>query len=124
MNKEDLKSRTKKFSLSVVHLIKALPKTQTGTIIGNQLLRAGTSVGANYRAACRSRSVAEFIAKLGIVIEEADESIYWMEILVESGLVEDSFVRPLINEANEITAIMVASSKTLKNNNKQRNLKA
>jgi four helix bundle protein len=75
-------------------------------------------VGANYRAACRSRSVSEFIAKIGIVIEEADESIYWMEIIVESGLIKHELVKNLIDEANEITAIMVATSKTSRNNNR------
>ncbi len=108
------------FTLRAIKLVNALPKIQLGTIIGNQLLRSGSSVGANYRTACRSRSSAEFIAKIGTVIEEADESIYWMEIIVESGLMKDELVKSLINEANEITAIMVASCKTSRKNNKNK----
>lgn len=118
MNKEDLKKRTKQFTLRVIKLVNALPNTQTGRVIGNQLLRSGSSVGANYRAACRGRSRAEFIAKIGIVIEEADESVYWMEIIVESGLMNKELIKPLINEGNEICAIMVVTSKTSKNNKK------
>ncbi|MCK5642415.1 MAG: four helix bundle protein [Gammaproteobacteria bacterium] len=112
MNKEDLKLRTKQYALRIIKLVKALPKTAEGRIIGGQLLRSGTSVGANYRSACRSRSIAEFIAKLGIVIEEADESIFWMEIIIESGLMEKELVQDLIKEGNEILSIMIASSKS------------
>ena len=84
MTPDELKKRTKQFGLRVIQLVESLPKTKTATTIGNQLLRCGTSVGANYRAACRGRSRAEFIAKLGIVEEEADESAYWLEMLVEA----------------------------------------
>jgi len=90
-----------------------LPNTAVGRIIGNQLIRAGTSVGANYRAACRARSKAEFAAKLGIVEEEADESAYWMELIAEGGLLGEDSVRALISEADEIVAIMVASRKSV-----------
>jgi len=109
MNEEDLKRRTKQFALRIMKLAAALPKTVEGRVIGNQLVRAGTSVGANYRAACRARSKAEFIAKLGIVVEEADESAYWMELIIEGGLLKIQLVQPLLDEANEIVAIMAAS---------------
>jgi four helix bundle protein len=85
MDSVELKLLTKSFGLKVIQLVEALPKTKTGNVIGNQLLRSATSVGANYRAACRAKSRPDFIAKAGIVIEEADESLYWLELLVESG---------------------------------------
>ncbi|MEK6301917.1 MAG: four helix bundle protein [Acidobacteriota bacterium] len=109
MNKEDLKARTKKFALRVISLVEALPKTVTGRAIGNQLVRSGTGVGANYRASCRARSRAEFIAKIGVVEEEADESAFWMELIIERSLLPYSKVQPLLNEANELVAIMAAS---------------
>ena len=112
MNESELKQRTKAFALRVVKLVGALPGTSVGKTLGHQLLRSGTSVGANYRAAYRGRSKAEFAAKLGIVIEEADESCYWMELIIESCLLEKSMIDPLLDEANQITAIMVASRKT------------
>ena len=84
MTSEEMQSRTKQFALRIIKLVESLPNTRTGKVIGNQLLRSGTSVGANYRAACRAKSTADFINKLAIVEEEADESIYWIEILVES----------------------------------------
>lgn len=112
MNENDLKLRTKAFALRIIKLTNALPNTSVGKTLGNQLLRSGTSVGANYRAACRGRSKAEFAAKLGIVIEEADECCYWMELIIEAGLLEKSLVDSLLDEANQITAIMVASRKT------------
>ena len=94
--------------------MKSLPKTIEGRVIGNQLIRSGTSVGANYRAACRARSKAEFIAKLGVVIEEADESAFWLEIIIESNLLKKELIKPLLNETNEIIAIMVSSAKSAK----------
>jgi len=93
-------------------LCESLPAGRTGEVIGKQLLRCGTSVGANYRAACRGRSIAEFIAKLGIVEEECDESIFWMEILADSGLIKKDLLEPLMREADEILSITVASIKT------------
>lgn len=96
----------------MIKLVGALPKTLEGRAIGNQLIRSGTSVGANYRAACRGRSKPDFIAKLGIVEEEADESAFWMEIIIESGLMKKELVEPLLQEANEIVAIIVASRKS------------
>jgi four helix bundle protein len=95
-----------------MHIVDALPKTTSGRAIGNQLVRAGTAVGANYRAACRGRSKAEFIAKLGIVIEEADECGYWLELIIESELLPKPKIEPLLQEANELAAIFVASVRT------------
>src|SRR5438105_8959385 len=109
MNADDLKKRTKQFALRILKLVAALPNTVAGRAIGGQLVRAGTSVGANYRAACRGRSKAEFIAKLGTVEEEADESGYWLELIVDAALMKESQVKPLLQEANELTAIMAAS---------------
>ncbi len=115
MVEQELKNRTKHYALRVIKLVKALPKTIDGRTIGNQLIRSGTSVGANYRAVCRARSTAEFISKLGIVIEEADESAFWLEIIIESKLVKKELIERLLKETNEIVAIMVASMKTIKN---------
>lgn len=112
MNEMELKKRTKRFALRIIKLVSALPKSIEGRAIGNQLIRSGTSVGANYRAACRGRSKAEFIAKLGTVEEEADESAYWMELIIEGGLLKARLVEPLLLEANELTAIMVTSRKS------------
>jgi four helix bundle protein len=109
-----LKSRTKQFALRVMRVVDALPKTISGRAIGNQLVRAGTSVGANYRAACRGRSRAEFVAKLGIVIEEADECGYWLELIMEADLLPRIKIEPLHTEANELAAIFVASIRTAK----------
>lgn len=113
-----LKDRTKKFALGVIKLVEALPKTRAMDIIGKQLIRSGTSVGANYRAASRAKSPADFISKMGIVEEEADETIYWMELLVESGAIQQSLVEPLMKEANELLAITVSSIKTARSNKK------
>ena len=117
MNADDLKKRTKQFALRVLKLVAALPNTVAGRAIGGQLVRAGTSVGANYRAACRGRSKAEFVAKLGITEEEADESAYWMEVIIEGDLLKEKQVPPLLNEANELTRIFaqsrISASRTL-----------
>lgn len=114
MNKDDLCKRTKKFALDIIILIDELPKTLSGRTVGGQLVRSGTSVAANYRAACRSRSKNEFIAKIGTVEEEADESCFWLEIIIESKLLEIQRVQPLLNEAIELTKIMASSRKTAK----------
>jgi len=119
MNEKDLKKRTKQFGLRIIKLVEALPKTQTARVIGNQLLRSGTSVGANYRAACRGRSKAEFIAKVGISIEEADKSMYWIEMLTEAGIMPEEKVSALHKEADEIIAILTASVKTARRNLKK-----
>ena len=112
VNETDMKMRTKRFALDVIQLISMLPKTTEGRVVGNQLIRSGTSVGANYRAACRGKSKADFIAKLGIVEEEADESCYWLEILIDGNILPPEDVQALLKEANEITAIIVTSRKT------------
>jgi four helix bundle protein len=116
MNEQDLQQRTKKFGLRVLKLVDALPKTASGRIIASQLGRSGTSVGSNYRAACHGRSRADFVAKLGIVEEEADESLYWLEVISEGGILKPTRVRALLQEAKEITAIVSASRITATRN--------
>ena len=116
MNKNELKTRTKQFGLRVMNLVAVLPKTAAGRAIGSQLVRSGTSVGANYRAACRSRSKAEFIAKIGVVVEEADESAFWLELIMDGGILKPELVSPLHEEAEELTAIFAASCRTAKTN--------
>ena len=116
MTPDDLKKRTKEFGLRVIRLVEALPKTQTPAVIGKQLLDCAMSVGTNYRAACKGKSKADFIAKLGIVEEEADESIYWLEMLVEAKVIKSNLVADLLAEANELTAIIAASRITAKKN--------
>jgi four helix bundle protein len=106
MNSDDLKKRTKKFALRILKLAAALPDTIEGKTIRGQLVRAGTSVGANYRAACRGRSRAEFIAKIGTVEEESDESAFWLEIIVEGAFLKEILVKPLLEEANALTRII------------------
>jgi len=112
MEKKDLRERTKRFALKIIKAVEKLPKGRTADIIGRQLLKSGTSVGANYRAACRTRSTAHFISKMGIVEEEADESIYWMELLIEAGLAPKEDWVSLMDEANQLIAITVSSIKT------------
>jgi four helix bundle protein len=109
MNADDLKKRTKQFALRILKLAAALPNTIEGKVIRGQLVRAGTSVGANYRAACRGRSRAEFVAKIGTVEEESDESAFWLEIIVEGAFIEEVLVKPLLQEAQELTKIMAKS---------------
>jgi four helix bundle protein len=112
MSYENLKRRTKKFGLDVIRLVEKLPKDEVSRILGRQLLRSGTSVGANYRAACRTKSSADFISKLGNVEEEADESGYWMEMLVDAQKLEPAAAAPHIQEAGELTAIAISSINT------------
>lgn len=123
MNEKDLQRRTKRFSLAVIKFVSSLTQSPVERTLGNQLLRSGTSVGANYRAACRGRSAAEFISKLGTVEEEADESAFWMELITESGIANDERTRWLLSEARELTAIMVASRKTAAANNRKSQIK-
>jgi four helix bundle protein len=118
MSPEDFKKRTKTFALRIIKLFEQLPKTTVAQVIGRQLLRSGTSVGANYRAACRARSQADFIAKLGIVEEECDESLYWMELLIESGAMKPKRLSLLLDEAGEILAMIVQSINTARRSNK------
>jgi len=114
MTPEELKTRTKSFALRIIRLVELMPRTLAGQIIGRQLLRSATSVGANYRAACRAQSRAEFAAKISIVVEEADETLYWLELLKESDLIASGRLARLLQEANELVAIAVSSRKTAK----------
>jgi four helix bundle protein len=116
MSEPDLKRRTKAFALRVLKLVDTLPKTTAGRALGSQIVRSGTSVAANYRAACRARSTADFIAKMGIVEEEADETLFWLELLEESQLVPAAKLPAIKREANELIAITVASIKTARRN--------
>ena len=109
MNASELKARTQKFSLRVMKLVAALPDNVQGRAIGGQLIRSGMSVGANYRAACRARSKREFIAKIGVVEEEADESVFWLELIIKVKLLREELVTPLLKEAQELVAIMAKS---------------
>lgn len=119
MDKEQMKQRTKQFALRVIRLTESLPSTQTANVIGKQMLRSGTSVGANYRAACRARSTADFIVKMGIVEEETDETLFWMELCVEANLVKEDLLQPLMQEADELTAITVSSINTARKRSKK-----
>jgi len=112
MATSDLKKRTREFALRVIRLVNALPKDRAADVIGKQLLRCGCSVGANYRAACRAKSQADFIAKMAIVEEEADETMYWMELLAESGIIKKDRIADLFDEANQLVAITVSSIRT------------
>jgi four helix bundle protein len=106
---EELRNRTKRFALRIIRLFRHLPRSTEAQVLGKQLLRSGTPVGANYRAAGRSRSKAEFVSKIGIVVEEADETVFW---LVESGIVKEELLKELLVEANELVAIFAASHRT------------
>jgi len=112
MNSNELKQRTKQFALCVIRMTDALPKTMAAGVLGKQLLRSATSVAANYRSACRGRSKSEFIAKLGIVEEESDESSLWLELIEDAGMLPSKKLSALRAEADEITAIMVSSIRT------------
>lgn len=114
MDELEFKRRTKQLALRVIRLVEALPPNRAADVIGKQLLRSATSVGANYRSACRGKSRADVVAKLGIVEEEADETLYWLELLIESGLVPAEKLKSLIAETNEILSMTVASIKTLR----------
>ncbi len=112
MTPDEMRQRTKQFALRVMNLAEALPNTVRGRCIANQLVRAGTSVGANYRAVCRARSRKEFVAELGVVVEEADESAFWMELIAEGGVMPAKRIEKLLQEANEIVAITAKARKT------------
>src|SRR6266446_1431162 len=116
VSEPDLKKRTKAFALRILKLVDALPKTTAGRALASQIVRSGTSVAANYRAACRARSTADFIAKMGIVEEEADETLFWLELLEESGLVPAAKLTVIKREVDELIAITVASIKTARRN--------
>ncbi len=116
MNHQNLQVRTKQFALQVIKFCEGLPKDETSRILARQLLRSGPSVGANYRAACLAKSKPAFISKLGDVLEEADESGYWLELLVDAGKVQQEKARPLLKESRELVAITVSSINTAKRN--------
>jgi len=109
---EALRGRTKRFALRIIRLFQHLPRSTEAQVLGKQLLRSGTSIGANYRAAGRARSKAEFVSKIGIVVEEADETVFWLECLIESGIIKQELLHELLIEANELVAIFAASHRT------------
>jgi four helix bundle protein len=109
---EELRERSKQFAIRIVKLFRALPKTEEARVFGKQVLRSGTSVAANYRAVCRSRSRADFISKLAVVTEEADETVFWLELLVETGIVRKTQLEKLLSEANELIRIFGSSLQT------------
>ena len=114
MNSSQLKNRTKKYSITILDLVEKLPNTISGRAVSNQIVRSGTFVGANYRAVCRARSDREFISKLSIVIEESDETLFWLEIILEKGWLNNSQIDFIWKEGNELTAIFVSTMKTIK----------
>jgi four helix bundle protein len=114
LTSQQLKARTKAFAVRLFKVVDALPRSVAGQTVGRQLIRSATSVGANYRAACRAQSRADFAAKLSIVVEESDETLYWLELIQETGMVKAELLRDIISEANELVAIMLASRKTVK----------
>jgi four helix bundle protein len=116
---EELRARTKRFTLRVMNVVAALPDNAQGRVIGYQLMKAGGSVGANYRAVCRARTRKDFINKLGVVIEEADESAYWLEVTGEGNILDPKLIGPLLQEANELVAIFTAARKTARRRSKE-----
>ena len=116
MNEEQMKKRTKDFAKEIIELCRKLPKNREGNLIGNQIFRSGTSVAANYRSACRAKSKPDFIAKLAIVEEEADETQFWLELIKEMQILQTSNLNHLLVEVNEVIAIIVSSIKTARKN--------
>lgn len=114
MTPEEMKKRTKQFAINAIHLCDSLPDTRSSRIIANQLVRSATSVGANYRATCRARSDNDFISKIGVTLEEADESVFWLELILEANMKLDQETSALLKEGNELVAILVASSNTVR----------
>ncbi|MDY0344072.1 MAG: four helix bundle protein [Lentimicrobium sp.] len=123
MDKFEIQKRMMKLTLDVIKLTKMFPISQESKVISNQIIRCSSSTAANYRAACRAKSIRDFIAKLGIVEEESDETVFWLELIIASGLVPEEKVTPILKEANEIVAMMVRSLKTAKENLKRLNEK-
>lgn len=117
MTTNELKEKTKLFALRIMKMTESLPATRAANVIANQILRSSTSVGANYRSACRARSKSDFISKITVVEEEADETLYWLELIEYSGMLKKERLSELINEANELVAIFTSSGKTAKMNN-------
>jgi four helix bundle protein len=122
MNPEQLRRRSRQFAVDVVRFCRTLPRTDEARIVGRQLLRSGTGIGSNYRAACRPRSDADFIAKLGIAIEESDETGFWLEVIVEAEIVKARTTEALYRECDELTRILVASRETARRNSRVRAL--
>ena len=118
MDREEMKKRTKEFAKNIIKLCRIFPNNMERRLIGNQIFRSGTSTAANYRAACRARSTADFISKLSIVEEEADETLFWLELIKEMGIVDETLLNSLMQENDEIIAIIVSSIKTARNNKK------
>jgi len=114
MNREDLRRRTKEFAIKIIALVASLPKNRITDVVGYQLLKSGTSIGANYREACRVRSRADFISKIGIVEQEADETLYWLELLAEMDFLAKNVLEPLQRECDELLAIFVATGRSTK----------
>jgi four helix bundle protein len=123
MTPQQLQTRTKRFAINVIRFSRKLPRTEEARVIGRQLVRAGTSVGANYRAVCRGKSDPDFIFKLGICIEESDETAYWLELLLEAGMVSEEMVANLRQEADELTRIFVASRERVRARLREKNTK-
>lgn len=119
MNQIELKDRSKKFAIRIIRLFRSLPKTEDAKVIGRQILRSGTSVAANYRAVCRARSHVDFIAKMSIVVEEMDETIFWLEILVDAEIMTAARLKELLKESEELMAIFASSLQTAKQNSKR-----
>jgi four helix bundle protein len=109
MNQEQMRNRTKEFAKQIVTLCRQLPENREGRLIGNQIFRSGTSVGSNYRAVCRARSKADFIAKIGLVLEETDETLYWLELIDETKIMKNGALKEIKKEANELVAIFVST---------------
>ena len=124
MNEQQFKKRTKQLGLRVIRLVESLPPKTSAQVIGKQILRSATSVGANYRAACRAKSTADILHKLAIVEEESDETLYWLEMLVEAELVPESKLNNLMAETNEIISMIVSSIKTIRTRNQNSNPKS
>ncbi len=116
---EEFKTRTKQFALRILRLFKSLPKNPEAQIIGKQLFRSASSVASNYRAVCRARSDAEFFSKISVVVEEADESVFWLEMLIEGEIIKKEKLADLLQEANEISSIVATSRKTIHNRTKR-----
>ena len=112
---DELTERSKRFAIAVIHFLRTLPKTDEARILSRQLLRSATSVGANYRAVCRARSKAEFVAKIGIVVEEIDENVFWLELIRDAAILGPGKPDDLLHEANELLAIFSASQRTARN---------
>jgi len=124
MDKQDLKKRTKEFALRTIKMIEKMPKGIAAAVVSKQVVRSATSVASNYRAACRAKSDNDFLYKIDVVLEEADETLFWLEIIVEAGMMKESLMKNLMKESDELVAIFTATSKTMRSKrNKEKNQK-